>query len=97
MPVTPDDPRLQRCAYAKLYGDGGKVDVLVRKFQVLLGRPSKGKEVDVPLADHKAVSREHAYIRYNFDTSERAGRAVCSAPCNFRGCCLGCCTSAVLS
>lgn len=72
MPVHPDDPRLARCGFAKLFGDGGRLDYIVRKYEVTLGRPSKGKAVDVPLADHKAVSREHAHIRYNFDTSEES-------------------------
>lgn len=71
MPVAADDPRLARCGFAKLSGDGGKLDVVIRKYEVLLGRPSKGKDVDVPLEGHKAVSREHARIRYNFGTSER--------------------------
>lgn len=75
MPVAADDPRLARCGFAKLSGDGGKLDVVIRKYEVLLGRPSKGKDVDVPLEGHKAVSREHARIRYNFGTSERVGGA----------------------
>lgn len=70
--VGPDDPRLTLCGFARLYGDAGKVDVVLRKYEALLGRPSKGKEVDVPLDGHKAVSREHARIRYSFDASERA-------------------------
>lgn len=74
MPVAADDPRLARCGFAKLSGDGGKLDVVLRKYAVLLGRPSKGKDVDVPLEGHKAVSREHAWIRYNFATSEWHGR-----------------------
>jgi hypothetical protein len=79
MPVPADDPRLRRCGFAKLFGDGGKLDYVFRKYEVLLGRPSKGKQVDVPLADHKAVSREHAYIRYNFDKSERNGAGLQAA------------------
>ncbi|KAL4434063.1 hypothetical protein ABPG75_000504 [Micractinium tetrahymenae] len=67
MPVQPDDPRLARCGFAKLFGDGGRLDYIVRKYEVSLGRPSKAKAVDVPLAEHKAVSREHANIRYNFE------------------------------
>lgn len=74
MPIPADDPRLQRCGYARIVGDGGKVDTLIRKYEVVLGRPSKAKAVDVSLADHKAVSREHAIIRFNFDTSERRWR-----------------------
>lgn len=69
MPVHPDDPRLARCGFAKLFGDSGRLDYIVRKYEVSLGRPSKGKAVDVQLAD-KVVSREHAHIRYNFGTSE---------------------------
>lgn len=69
--LGPDDPRLGLCGFARLYGDAGKVDVTLRKYEASLGRPSKGKDVDVPLDGHKAVSREHATIRYNFDTSER--------------------------
>jgi hypothetical protein len=70
MPILPDDPRLKRCGYAKLFGDGGKMDYVIRKHQVLLGRHSKTKQVDVSLEGHKNASREHAYIRYNFQTSE---------------------------
>jgi hypothetical protein len=73
MPVPADDPRLKRCGYAKLFGDGGKLDLVMRKREVVLGRPSKGKTIDVQLAEHKAVSREHAIIRYNSDTSEQRG------------------------
>lgn len=76
MPVAADDPRLTRCGFAKLSGDGGKLDVVLRKYAVLLGRPSKGKDVDVPLEGHKAVSREHAWIRYNFGTGERRRRLL---------------------
>lgn len=72
MPVPPDDPRLQRCGYARLLGDGGKLDVVLRRTEALLGRPSKGKEVDVPLGEHKAASREHARIRYSYERSECA-------------------------
>lgn len=71
MPVPADDPRLGRCGFAKLVGNGGKLNYIMRTYEVLLGRHSKTKQVDVPLAEHKAVSREHAYIRYNFDKSER--------------------------
>ncbi|KAL4856048.1 60S ribosomal protein L35a-3 [Chlorella vulgaris] len=69
MPILPDDPRLKRCGYAKLFGDGGKMDYVIRKHQVLLGRHSKTKQVDVSLEGHKNASREHAYIRYNFQTN----------------------------
>ena len=74
MPVPPDDPRLSQCGFAKLCGDGGKLDYVIRSYEVLLGRASKGKSVDVQLAEHKAVSREHAYIRYYFDNSELGRR-----------------------
>ena len=40
-----DDPRLKRCGYAKLFGDGGKLDFVMRKREVVLGRPSKGKTI----------------------------------------------------
>lgn len=79
MAVPADDPRLQRCGFAKLVGDGGKVDVTIRKYEATLGRLSKGKAVDVPLENHKAVSREHAVIRYNFDASERRRRRATTA------------------
>ena len=79
MPVPADDPRLKRCGYAKLFGDGGKLDFVMRKREVVLGRPSKGKTIDVQLAEHKAVSREHAIIRYNSDTSEQRGGEAAAA------------------
>ena len=69
MPVAPDDPRLDKCGFARLFGNGGKLDYVMRKYEILLGRPNKSKPVDVP-ADYKSVSREHAYIRYNFEKSE---------------------------
>ena len=47
----------------------------MRKREVVLGRPSKGKTIDVQLEGHKAVSREHAIIRYNMETSEQRGEA----------------------
>lgn len=77
MPVAPDDVRLARCGYARLLGDGGKLDFIMRRHEVLLGRPSKGKAVDVGL-DHKAVSREHARIRYS---AERSESAACLLSC----------------
>lgn len=73
MPVHGDDPRLRRCGFAKLFGDGGKLDYVIRKYEILLGRHSKTKAVDVSLEQHKLASREHAYIRYNFDNSEKRG------------------------
>lgn len=68
MVVAADDPRLQQCGFAKLEGE--HVHHIMRKYEIILGRKSKSKDTDVVLGDVMSVSREHAKIYYNFDTSE---------------------------
>lgn len=65
-PVALDDPRLQRCGFAKLVGEG--VEVFVRKFEIVMGRNSKSTTLDVVLGDNMNISRQHAKIVFNFDT-----------------------------
>jgi hypothetical protein len=55
MPISPDDPRLAKVAYAKIEGEG--IDVAVRKFEVVIGRNSKSTTLDVILGDNMNISR----------------------------------------
>lgn len=71
MPLASDDPRLERlqkAGFARLVGLG--VDHTMRKFEIVLGRRSKSTDLDVVLGDMMSVSRKHAKIYYNFDTSK---------------------------
>jgi hypothetical protein len=71
MPISKDDPRLERCGFAKLQGDAGDDFVyFIRKYEVVLGRRSKSANLDVPLGDSMNISRHHAAIRWNF-TAQR--------------------------
>ena len=80
--ILPNDTRLTRCGFAKLVGSPG-VDYVIRKYSVTLGRRSKATDLDVVLGDMMSVSRQHARIYYNFETSadrrlpalQRPGRA----------------------
>ncbi|GMH39980.1 hypothetical protein BSKO_07884 [Bryopsis sp. KO-2023] len=65
MPIADDDPRLAKCGFAKLQGDG--FEFFMRKYEIGLGRKSKSNSLDVVLGDHMNISRKHACIRYNFD------------------------------
>ncbi|PNH10982.1 Fork head transcription factor 1 [Tetrabaena socialis] len=60
------DPRLQRCGFAKLQGQG--IEYFVRKYEITMGRVSKNSPLDLVLGDTNTISRQHAAIRYNFDT-----------------------------
>ena len=70
--VSGGDPRLARCGFAKLVGE--KVDHIMRKYEITLGRRSKATNLDVVLGDFMSVSRNHARIYYNFETGERAAQ-----------------------
>ena len=63
MVIAPDDPRLDRCGFAKLQGEG--VEVYARKTEILIGRQSKSTARDVVLGENMNVSRQHAKIAYN--------------------------------
>lgn len=52
MTVVPNDPRIQRCAFAKLHGHTNFPAPgyhLVKKYEVCLGRRSKSSSLDVIL------------------------------------------------
>ncbi|MEW5306849.1 MAG: hypothetical protein WDW36_009287 [Sanguina aurantia] len=49
------------------YGQEG-VHVLLRKYEIILGRYSKGAPVDVVLGETMNISRQHGKIVYNFVT-----------------------------
>lgn len=68
MPVSQDDPRLKRVGFAKLVGEN--VDHIMRKYEIVLGRRSKATALDVVLGDMMSVSRQHAKIFYNFESSK---------------------------
>ena len=68
MRISADDPRLKRCGFAKLLGTD--VDFILRKYNCSMGRRSKASNTDVVLGDVMSISRQHAEIRYSFDTSE---------------------------
>ncbi|GLI69422.1 hypothetical protein VaNZ11_014031 [Volvox africanus] len=63
--ILPNDPRLARCGFAKLQGDG--IEFFVRKYEITMGRTSKNSTLDLILGDSTTISRQHASIRYNFD------------------------------
>ncbi|GAX81600.1 hypothetical protein CEUSTIGMA_g9028.t1 [Chlamydomonas eustigma] len=66
MPIDPDDPRIQKVAYAKLLGEG--IEVFIRKLEITLGRTTKSMPLDVVLGDNMNISRQHAKINYNLET-----------------------------
>lgn len=49
MPIGEDDPRLAKCGFAKLQGEG--IEVYVRKYTIYLGRKSKSTNLDVVLGE----------------------------------------------
>jgi hypothetical protein len=67
MPVSPDDPRLAKCGFAKLVGPD--VELYMRKYELTIGRKSKSTALDVVLGDNMNISRLHAKINYNFQTA----------------------------
>ena len=69
MPVSPDDPRIQRVGFARLVGND--LDYLMRKYEITLGRRSKNSTLDVILGDTMSLSRNHAKISYSFERSKR--------------------------
>ena len=66
MPIAPDDPRLHKCGFVKLQGED--LEVYCKKYEIIIGRRSKSTALDVVLGDNMNISRQHAIIRYNFDT-----------------------------
>ena len=82
MRITANDPRLARCGFARLVGEGG-LDFVLRKYECSMGRKSKSGNQDVCLGEAMSISRQHAEIKYNFETREcRRGpaRPPASAP-----------------
>ncbi|EFJ46772.1 hypothetical protein VOLCADRAFT_92922 [Volvox carteri f. nagariensis] len=63
--IMPNDPRLARCGFAKLQGEG--IEFFIRKYEITMGRTSKNSTLDLILGDSTTISRQHATIRYNFD------------------------------
>ena len=55
MVVAPDDPRLDRCGFAKLQGEG--VEVYARKTEILIGRQSKSTALG------RGAGREHECVQ----------------------------------
>lgn len=68
MPVAANDARMQRVAFAHLVGNG--IDYLVKKYEITLGRKAKNYTPDVIMGETMSVSRQHAKIIFNFDTSK---------------------------
>ncbi|KAG2499551.1 hypothetical protein HYH03_002496 [Edaphochlamys debaryana] len=64
--IAPNDPRLSRCGFAKLSGPG--IEFFMRKYEITVGRNSKNSTLDLALGESTTLSRQHATIRYNFDT-----------------------------
>ncbi|KAK9805125.1 hypothetical protein WJX72_000415 [[Myrmecia] bisecta] len=65
MPVAPNDPRIPKCGFAKLQGEG--VEFYFQKYEAWIGRRSKSTALDVVLGDNMNISRKHAGIVYNFE------------------------------
>ena len=63
MIIGPDDPRLERCGFAKLQGEG--IELYAKKTEIIIGRQSKSTALDVVLGENMNVSRQHAKIAYN--------------------------------
>ncbi|KAK9790762.1 hypothetical protein WJX73_008037 [Symbiochloris irregularis] len=59
--VSPDDPRIARCGFCRLEGDGG-LDFFAQRYEIALGRKSKSTHLDVVLGDNMNISRNHAKI-----------------------------------
>ena len=59
----------RKCGFARIKGIGGlsQVDHVMRSYRILLGRPNKSFEVDVPLGYTMNVSRKHGEIYYDFE------------------------------
>jgi hypothetical protein len=68
MPIAPNDPRLQHCGFAKLVDVENNILFYMRKYEICIGRKSKSADTDLVLGDNMNISRQHALIRYNFDT-----------------------------
>lgn len=68
MPIAPNDPRLQQCGFAKLVDMDNNILYYMRKYEICIGRKSKSTDTDLVLGDNMNISRQHAMIRYNFDT-----------------------------
>jgi hypothetical protein len=66
MPISSKDPRLQKCGFAKLQGED--VEFYFKKYEIILGRRSKSTALDVVLGENMNISRQHAVIRYSFET-----------------------------
>jgi hypothetical protein len=68
MPVAANDARVQQVAFAHLVGND--IDYRLKKYEITLGRKAKNYVPDISMGDTKSVSRQHANIAYNFDTSK---------------------------
>lgn len=67
MRISANDPRVPRCGFARLVGEGG-LDYILRKYECTMGRRSKAANQDVVLGDVMSISRNHAEIKWSFDT-----------------------------
>lgn len=47
MTVADDDPRIERCGFAKLQGVDNAFEYVIRKYEVILGRKSNSSQADV--------------------------------------------------
>ncbi len=63
MTVDDNDPRIERCAFAKLQSVDGTFEYFIRKYEIVLGRNSKSAHADVVLGMcgtwHHKHHREH--------------------------------------
>jgi hypothetical protein len=68
--------------FAKL--QGARMEYVIQKHTVSMGRHSKTSNVDLVLGDNMNLSRHHADIAFNFDSGEccpaRVGTRVPAAP-----------------
>jgi hypothetical protein len=58
--------------FAKL--QGARMEYVIQKYTVSMGRCSKTSKVDLVLGDNMNLSRHHADIAYNFDKGESPAR-----------------------
>lgn len=70
-PYGLDGDELQ-VGFAKL--QGARMEYVIQKYTVSMGRCSKTSKVDIVLGDNMNLSRHHADIAYNFDSGESPAR-----------------------
>lgn len=58
--VGPDDPRIARCGFCRLEGDGG-LDFFAQRYEIALGRKSKSTHLDVVLGALLAFKQRRCF------------------------------------